>query len=109
MQSPLKFLVAESEPPEARNRRRRSVGRSSGETYLDVLRDIAPDARCHRVKPTDGCSRLPAGEALAGYDGVFLTGSPLHLYEETSETRREIEFMRAIFVAGTPAFGSCAG
>lgn len=38
-----------------------------------------------------------------------MTGSPLHLYQETPETRREVAFMRAVFDAGVPAFGSCAG
>jgi GMP synthase (glutamine-hydrolysing) len=46
---------------------------------------------------------------LAGYDGVFLTGSPLHLYKETPETRRTIEFMRSVFASRVPSFGSCAG
>ncbi|GJD58912.1 type 1 glutamine amidotransferase [Methylobacterium dankookense] len=40
---------------------------------------------------------------------MFLTGSPLHLYEETPETRRTVAFMRAVFASGTPSFGSCAG
>ena len=106
---PLSFLVAESEPPQARAKRRRSVGKSSGETYVETLRAIAPDARCHRLKPADGEAELPKGAALAGYDGVFVTGSPLHAYDDTPETRREVEFMRAVFAAGTPAFGSCAG
>ncbi|WP_238296840.1 type 1 glutamine amidotransferase [Methylobacterium soli] len=101
--------MAESEPPEAREARRASVGRSSGETYLDTLRSLAPGAECYRIKPADAGAGLPAGESLAGYDGVFLTGSPLHLYEETPETRRTVEFMRAVFASGTPSFGSCAG
>ncbi len=105
----MNLLVAESEPPEARRERRESVGRSSGETYIDILRQLAPGARCTRVKPADAGAELPGGEALAGYDAVFLTGSPLHLYEETPETRREVEFMRAVFASGTPSFGSCAG
>src|SRR4051794_12089043 len=105
----LRFLVAESEPPEARQQRRNSVGRSSGETYLEVLRKLAPGARCDRVKPADAPADLPAGEAVAGYDAVFLTGSPLHLYDDTPEVRREIKFMQAVFTSGTPAFGSCAG
>ncbi len=46
---------------------------------------------------------------MAEYDAVFLTGSPLHLYEETPETRRTVAFMRSVFASGTPAFGSCAG
>lgn len=109
MQPSLRLLVAESEPPDAREKRRDSVGRSSGETYLKVLRDLAPGAECDRVKPADPRAALPRSGALEGYDGVFLTGSPLHLYEDSRETRQELEFMRAIFAAGTPAFGSCAG
>ena len=96
---PLSFLVAESEPPQARAKRRRSVGKSSGETYVETLRAIAPDARCHRLKPADGEAELPKGAALAGYDGVFVTGSPLHAYDDTPETRREVEFMRAVFAS----------
>ncbi|HEY8564617.1 MAG TPA: type 1 glutamine amidotransferase [Beijerinckiaceae bacterium] len=105
----MRFLIAESEPPEARQKRRVSVGRSSGETYLDLLATLVPGACCTRVKPADAGADLPSGEALAGYDAVFLTGSPLHLYQETPETRREVGFMQAIFASGTPSFGSCAG
>ena len=46
---------------------------------------------------------------LADYDAVFLTGSPLHVYKETPEVRRQLDFMRAVFDSGTPSFGSCAG
>ncbi|KQP83200.1 glutamine amidotransferase [Methylobacterium sp. Leaf117] len=107
--SGLRFLVAESEPPEAREERRDSVGRSSGETYVAMLNQLAPGATCHRIKPADADGALPFGESLAGYDAVFLSGSPLHLYEETPEVRRSLAFMSATFAAGTPAFGSCAG
>ena len=107
--STFRFLVAESETPDAREKRRASVGRSSGETYLDILRKLAPGASCDRVQPADADASLPAGATLGGYDAVFLTGSPLHLYEESPETRRTVAFMRAVFASGTPAFGSCAG
>ncbi|PZN97605.1 MAG: glutamine amidotransferase [Alphaproteobacteria bacterium] len=103
------FLVAESEPAEARRRRRDSVGRSSGETFVDVLTEIVPGAVCHRITPADAGARLPARAALAGYDAILLTGSPLHVYDDTPEVRRELDFMRAVFRSGTPAFGSCAG
>jgi GMP synthase (glutamine-hydrolysing) len=46
---------------------------------------------------------------IESYDAVFVSGSPLHLYEDAPETRREIAFMRAVFRSGTPSFGSCAG
>ncbi|MCJ2026386.1 type 1 glutamine amidotransferase [Methylobacterium sp. J-067] len=104
-----RLLVAESETPEARDERRASVGRSSGETYLDVLSRLAPGAVCDRVFPSDADAALPAGTSPADYDAVLFSGSPLHLYDETPETRRAIAFMRAVFDAGTPSFGSCAG
>lgn len=104
-----RFLVAESEPRETREKRRASVGRSSGETYVDTLRALVEGAACDEIAPADPGAALPRGAEIAAYDGVFLTGSPLHLYAETPEVRREIDFMRAVFASGTPSFGSCAG
>jgi GMP synthase (glutamine-hydrolysing) len=109
MLSTPRFLVAESEPPQARDTRRKSVGRSSGETYIDTLLGLAPGAVCDRIKPGDRNAELPNRAGLQGYDAVFVTGSPLHLYQDTPETRREVEFMRAVFTSGTLSFGSCAG
>lgn len=105
----MKFLVAESEPPVDREERRASVGRSSGETYRDLLLELAPGAEIDRATPADSDGDVPSEEALAAYDAVFLTGSPLHVYDDTPEAGREIEFMRRVFASGTPSFGSCAG
>ncbi|WP_085808487.1 type 1 glutamine amidotransferase [Sphingomonas sp. TZW2008] len=105
----MKFLVAESEPPEARDKRRASVGRSSGETFIDLLAAMVSGARIDRAKPADADAPEMSRETIAGYDAVFLTGSPLHVYDDTPEVRRQIAFMRAIFASGTPSFGSCAG
>ena len=104
-----RFLVAESETPEQREQRRASVGRSSGETYMDRLRALVPGAVCDLVRPAEEGGQAPDRSQLAGYDAVFLTGSPLHVYEDTPEVRRQLAFMRAVFASGTPSFGSCAG
>lgn len=109
MPKPLRFLVAESEPPQARAERRASVGQSSGETYQDTLMRLAADASCDRITPADKGSALPEAAELASYNAVFVTGSPLHLYERTPEVSRQLDFMRAVFAVGVPAFGSCAG
>jgi len=61
MTMPLRLLVAESEPPAARETRRESVGRSSGETFLKRLGVLVPDAVCERVKPADHDAAAPAG------------------------------------------------
>ena len=107
MRNPLRFLVAENDAPEARNSRREKSGRTMGETYVAALRSISPDAVCDRVRPGDG--ERAQTDAVGSYDAVFLTGSTLHLYDETAAVRRELEFVRTVFSSGTPCFGSCAG
>lgn len=107
--SPNRLLIAEIETPEARERRRANVGRSSGETYKDTLRTISPGAVCDLIRPAEDGAELPDPAGLQAYDAVFLTGSPLHLYQDTPAVRRQLDFMRAVFASGTPSFGSCAG
>ncbi|MBP0492469.1 type 1 glutamine amidotransferase [Roseomonas indoligenes] len=109
MTASFRFLVAESEGPEEREERRESVGRSSGETYAKTLRELAPGATCDRLKPAEESSPVQRPEVLAGYDAVFLCGSPMHVYDDTPEVRRVLDFMRAVYASGTPSFGSCAG
>ncbi|HEX2527943.1 MAG TPA: gamma-glutamyl-gamma-aminobutyrate hydrolase family protein [Geminicoccus sp.] len=105
----LRFLVVESESPKAREERRNSVGTSSGETFIDTLTGLSPGCHCDRIELA-GERRGTAEDAdLASYDGVFLAGSPIHVYDETEDVRRQLGFMRAIFASGTPSFGSCAG
>jgi GMP synthase (glutamine-hydrolysing) len=105
----LRFLVSESEPHAARQKRRDSVGRSSGETFEKRIAQLAPHAICTRVMPADLDGMIPDAAKIAEYDAVFLTGSPLHLYDDSPETRRQIAFMKEVFKSGTPSFGSCAG
>ncbi len=104
-----RFLIAESETREAREERRESTGRSSGETYVATLLAIVPDATIDLVRPVDEIDGGSAASDLAGYDGIFLTGSPLHVYKDTPAVRRQLDFMRAVFASATPSFGSCAG
>ncbi|MDX7951973.1 type 1 glutamine amidotransferase [Lichenihabitans sp. Uapishka_5] len=109
MSRPPAFLVSESETAEARQERRQVTGRSSGESFADLLRAMVPGAACELVQTVEAG---PAGEPsrdLAGYDAVFLAGSPLHVYEESPAVRRQLSFMQAVFASATPCFGSCAG
>jgi len=104
-----RFLIAESESAGARERRRQSVGRSSGETYRATLHGLHPGAETELVRPAEEGSPTFSAEALGNYDAVFLSGSPLHVYDDAPEVRRQLAFMRAVFASGTPSFGSCAG
>lgn len=104
-----RYLIAQSENPEERAARRAHTGQSSGESYADTLGQMVPDAAIDICQPADGDSPVFTPAQLADYDAVFLTGSPLHVYDDTPEVRRQLAFMRAVFASGTPSFGSCAG
>lgn len=103
------FLIAESETPDAREHRRASTGRSSGETFADLLLALEPEATCELVQTVDPGPKSRPARDLADYDAVVLAGSPLHVYADSPEVRRQLDFMRAAFRSGTPCFGSCAG
>ena len=105
----LRFLIAESETAHERAERRAHAGASSGETYIETLLSLAPDARCDRITPADADGERPDVAALSRYDAVFLTGAPMHVYDDSPAVRRQLAFMRDVFASGTPSFGSCAG
>ena len=103
------FLVAESETADEREARRRHAGKSSGETYAATLAQLRPDAEITIVAPADDDADQFGADDLRAFDAVFVTGSPLHVYDDTPEVRRQLRFMRSVFASGTPSFGSCAG
>lgn len=105
----MRFLVVESETADERAARRAAAGKSSGETYQATLEQLAPRATFHRVAPADADAPVMAAAQIAGFDAVFVTGAPLHVYDDAPEVARQIALMRAVFASGTPSFGSCAG
>lgn len=107
--SALRLLMVETERSEERDERRRSAGRSAGESYAETLRQLAPGAMVDHCTPTDGDDAMVDEAALARFDGVFLSGSPCHVYDEALETARLLEQARRVFRSGVPMFGSCAG
>ena len=102
-------MIAESGTPEARRERRADVGKSSGETYAATLGQLVPDSTIDVVSPSDEDAPDYSPSDIAAYNAVFITGSPMHVYNQSPPVERQLAFMRAVFAAGTPSFGSCAG
>lgn len=105
----MRFLVVESETKEDRAARRESAGKSAGESYAATLEQLCPGAVTERVTPSDADTPAISPGDIAAFDAVFVSGSPLHVYDRCPEVGRQIDFMRAVFASGTPSFGSCAG
>lgn len=105
----MKFLVVESETAAQREARRKSAGRSAGETFQATLEQLVPSVEVTRITPADQDVLPMTADTIAGFDAVFVGGSPLHAYEDKPEVHRLVALMRQVFAAGTPAFGSCQG
>jgi GMP synthase-like glutamine amidotransferase len=103
------YLIAQSELPEEREARRKRAGKSAGETYAATLQQMAPVAQVAIASPADEDAEPLSVEAIARFDAVFLTGSPMHVYQDDSAVRRQLAFMKRVFASGVPSFGSCAG
>ncbi len=84
-------------------------GLSPAQAYAQEVTAIAPGAVTDICLPADEGANLPDGAGLSSYDGIFLTGSSLHIYRIEPAVTRQIELMRAIYASGTPCFGSCWG
>ena len=103
----LRFLIIEGNDAQGRAAYRLGFGQTAGEAYAQTLRALAPDASCDLLLAADSGAEAPA--ALEDYDGVFITGSALNLYDGGPAVERQIALARAVFAAKTPFFGSCWG
>jgi GMP synthase (glutamine-hydrolysing) len=103
----MRLLVIEGNTREGREAYRAGYGRTAGEAYAERLRALAPEASCDIVCPADADCALAA--PLTAYDGAFVTGSALNLYDGGPEIARQLDLARAVYRARVPFFGSCWG
>jgi GMP synthase (glutamine-hydrolysing) len=108
MPSP-RLLVIEGNSPETTAEHISFGGTPASKGYSNLLRELLPGAAVDICYPADTTARLPDGESLAGYDGIAITGSSLHIYSGDAAVTRQIELVRAALSTGTPLFGSCWG
>jgi GMP synthase (glutamine-hydrolysing) len=108
MPSP-RLLVIEGNSPQTMAEHVASGGVPSSKGYSDLLRELLPGASVDICYPGDPAATLPEGESLAGYDGIAITGSALHVYAGGPEVMRQIDLVRTALATGTPLFGSCWG
>ncbi|WP_372425105.1 type 1 glutamine amidotransferase [Salinarimonas chemoclinalis] len=105
----LRFLVVEGNARAEREMHERVFGTTYAAGYAALVGALVPGSACEIVCPADADAHLPDSGGLEGWDGVFLTGSALNLYDGGPAVTRQIDLMRAVYASGTPAFGSCWG
>ncbi len=108
MPSP-RLLVIEGNSPDSLAEHVAVGGTPAHQGYSNLLRELLPGATVDSAHPGNIEAKLPDRDALAGYDGIAITGSSLHVYNGGPAVTRQIELVRAALVTGTPLFGSCWG
>jgi GMP synthase (glutamine-hydrolysing) len=108
MPSP-RLLVIEGNSPESLAEHTAVGGTPAHQGYSNLLRELMPGSIVDSCHPGDPGAHLPEGESLAGYDGIAITGSSLHIYNGGLPVTRQIDLVRAALTTGTPIFGSCWG
>src|SRR5215469_14917385 len=94
--SSLRILIADCTPAATQAELGRFGGPSNPELFETALRLHQPDIRCASVNIADN-DVLPRGMAIESFEGIILTGSPFHAYDNTPTVRRQIDFARAAF------------
>ncbi len=105
----MRLLVVEGNPSPARESLITAGGVPGGRLYAEVLSGLTPDVAIDVIHPADAEPRLSPGTTLADYDGVVVSGSRLHVYDDTPAVGRQIALVRAALEAGVPMLGSCWG
>lgn len=108
MPSP-RLLVVEGNSPDSLAEHAAVGGTPAHQGYSNLLRELMPGSVVDTCHPGDPSATLPEGESLAGYDGIAITGSSLHIYNGGPAVTRQVDLVRVALTTGTPVFGSCWG
>lgn len=103
-----RILIADGAPKASQDEVARHGCPSNREMFERAFAAQDGAVACHTINIADG-EALPAGASLGQFDGVVLTGSPLNLYRPEPAVTRQIEFLRGVFAARLPVWGSCWG
>ena len=104
----LRILIADGTPAAMQAERETFGIPSNASLFEAALRSQQPHIGYSSINVADG-QDLPGGVSLGEFDGLMFSGSPLHIYDRRLEVTRQIDFARAAFTAGLPAWGSCWG
>lgn len=105
----LRILIMEGNDPEGRARQKSRLGRTASENYAGCIRFLAPEVTTDICLPADDDFIVPDLHHIRAYDGVVITGSSLHIWQEKPAAMRQVAMARRVFESGVPFFGSCWG
>jgi len=83
--------------------------RSSSAIYAHAISAHYPDIILDVLNAADTDGVIPGGRSFEDYDGLVITGSALHAYDQEFAVTNQIAMVKAAADAGLPMLGSCWG
>jgi len=94
----------------ARQKQSRKLGvSSSSDIYLKAIRTHFPDLDLDVIHAADRGQAPPKRRKLQDYDGLIVSGSGLHCYDQDFAVTNQIEMVKTYACTGKPILGSCWG
>lgn len=104
----MKILMMEGNTPTLQQTAHVRGVRTASESYTRAIHTFFPDTEIDVVNGTEG-QFLPNGKSYHDYDGLVISGSSLHAYDQTPEVLLQIEGLNRFAETGKPILGSCWG
>ena len=83
--------------------------RNATEVYRQAIHAHFPDLELEVLHAADKGQSLPKGRSVDDYDGMVISGSGLHAYDDIFEVTNQIEWLKSFAQTGKPILGSCWG
>lgn len=104
----MRILMMEGNTPKLQQKAEAMGVRTASDIYSRAIHFFNPEAIIDVVEGTEG-EFLPAGKSYADYQGLVISGSSLHAYDQTPEVLNQIEGLNRFAETGKPILGSCWG
>lgn len=104
----MKLLMMEGNTLAAQKKAAGVGVRSASEIYAEVIRTLQPDINIDTVNAAEG-ELVPPGRQYDEYDGLVISGSSLHAYDQTPEVLNQVRGLLEFAETGKPVLGSCWG
>lgn len=108
MSTKLRFLIVDGYAKASRDEFDVAGMKHAWQLYAEMLKRHLPEAECEVWFPSD-VATPPNNEGPEHYAGILWTGCNLTIYHDEDRVKRQIEYAKRSYEAGTPAFGTCWG
>jgi GMP synthase (glutamine-hydrolysing) len=104
-----RLLIIEGNPRDRRERTSAQGLRTASGIYAEAIAAHFPTIALDIFHAADAEGKIPEGRHFSDYDGMVISGSALHAYDQDFAVTNQIAVVKAAGETGIPILGSCWG